>query len=72
MQDEDVSQAGTAHNPFIECYRAWMQEQQFSSATGADFLASFSSTSGALSPAAECVHSQCWLVSSSGRGDGVS
>ena len=38
--------ANIQHDPFIECYQAWIQEKQLSSATGADFIASFSNTSG--------------------------
>ena len=38
--------ADIQHDPFIECYQAWIQEKQFLSATGADFIASFSNTSG--------------------------
>ena len=33
-------------DPFIDCYRAWLKEKQFSSGTGADFLSSFTQTSG--------------------------
>ena len=38
--------ADIQHDPFIQCYQAWIQEKHFLSATGADFLASFSNTSG--------------------------
>ncbi len=44
-----MTRADTEHDPFVECYRAWMQEKKFSSGTGADYLASFSNTSGQLS-----------------------
>lgn len=47
VQEDNITQADTLHDPFIECYRAWMHQKQFSSGTGADFLASFSNTSGA-------------------------
>ena len=41
-----MTMADIRHDPFIECYQAWMQEKQFLSATGTDFIASFSDTSG--------------------------
>ena len=47
MQEDSVTQADTLQDPFMECYAAWMQQKQYSSGTGADFLASFSNTSGA-------------------------
>ena len=46
LQEDNVTLADIQHDPFIECYQAWIQEKQFASATGADFLASFSNTSG--------------------------
>lgn len=46
MQEDNTTRADTQHDPFVECYRAWLKEKQFSSGTGADFLASFSNTSG--------------------------
>ena len=49
VQEDNVTQADTQHDPFIEGYRAWLQQNQFASATGTDFLASFSNTSGAHS-----------------------
>ena len=49
LQEDNVTRADTEHDPFVECYRAWMQEKKFSSGTGADYLASFSNTSGQLS-----------------------
>ena len=41
-----MTQADTQRDPFIECYRAWLKQKAFSVGTGADFLASFSNTSG--------------------------
>ena len=41
-----MTQADTQRDPFIECYRAWLKQKAFSTGTGADFLASFSNTSG--------------------------
>ncbi|CAK0787201.1 hypothetical protein CVIRNUC_010417 [Coccomyxa viridis] len=44
--EDNMTLADIQHDPFIECYQAWIQEKQFFSATGADFIASFSNTSG--------------------------
>ena len=38
--------ADIEYDPFLECYKAWIQEKKFLSATGAEFVASFSKTSG--------------------------
>ncbi|CAL5229420.1 g12742 [Coccomyxa viridis] len=52
--EDSVTQADTLQDPFMECYAAWMQQKQYSSGTGADFLASFSNTSA--SPIDEWMH----------------
>lgn len=47
-QENNVSVAALEQDPFVNCYRGWLKEKQFSSGTGADFLASCTRTSGAL------------------------
>jgi hypothetical protein len=49
VQEDNATVAALQGDPFIDCYRAWLREKQFSSGTGADFLRSFSDTSG-MSP----------------------
>ncbi len=46
LQEDNVTVAVLEGDPFINCYRAWLKEKQFSSGTGAEFLSSFTQTSG--------------------------
>ena len=50
MQEDNVTVAALEGDPFIDCYRAWLKEKQFSSGTGADFLSIFTKTSGEALP----------------------
>ena len=54
-----MTQADTQHDPFIECYRAWLKQKAFSTGTGADFLASFSNTSGDQLPSRPAQKEPC-------------
>jgi len=49
VQEGNVTVAVLQGDPFIDCYRAWLREKQFSSGTGAEFLSIFSQISGTLS-----------------------
>ena len=47
-QEGNVSAAAVSSDPFIDCYQAWIKERAFSTGTAADFLESFTRTSGDL------------------------
>lgn len=46
VQEDNANLAALEGDPFIEGYRAWLRVKQFSSGTGADFLSSFTHSSG--------------------------